>query len=347
MLDIRHLRVLQAVARTGSFSGAARELNLTQPAVSQQIRALEKAVDTPVVVRAGRRMDLTEAGAVLVRHAVTILDGLAAAEEEVAALAGLRSGRVRLAAFPSASSTLVPPAVAAVRAAHPGVRLSLVEAEPPESVEMLREGDCEVALAFRYPGAEYGGAEYGGAEYAGAEYAAPGHRDAGHPGTGPEPAGRRAGGSGWDGLTEVPLLTDRLVGLLPSAHPLLAATRGERPVRLAELAEEPWIAGCPQCRGNLVEECARQGFAPRIEFATDDSPAVVGLVAAGLGVAVLPALALGAVRGAGVEVVELGPPLRREVVALTVPDLARVPSVRAALDELVRAARTLVSPVAP
>ncbi|MGF6913759.1 molybdate transport repressor ModE-like protein, partial [Kitasatospora sp. MAP12-15] len=152
MIEARHLRVLRAVARTGSFSAAARELGCTQPAISQQMKALENAVQLPLVVRVGRGMQLSEAGQVLLKHATGILAGLSAAEEEVAAIAGLRAGRVRLVSFPTASSTLVPPAVAQLRGAHPGVRVSLVEAEPPESLAMLRGGECEIALAFRYPG---------------------------------------------------------------------------------------------------------------------------------------------------------------------------------------------------
>lgn len=140
MIEARHLRVLRAVAATGSFSAAARELGCTQPAVSQQMKALESSAGTPLLIRTGREMRLTQAGEALVRHASGILAGLTAAEEEVAAIAGLRAGRVRLVSFPSGSSTLVPGALAALRAAHPGTRVSLVEAEPPRSVEMLREG---------------------------------------------------------------------------------------------------------------------------------------------------------------------------------------------------------------
>src|SRR3954470_4201241 len=135
MIEARHLRVLRAVARGGSFSAAARALGCTQPAVSQQMKALEASAGTPLLVRGPREMRLTQAGEALVRHADGILAGLAAAEEEVAAIAGLRAGRVRLASFPSGTPTLVPGAVAALRAAHPGTQVSLVEAEPPRSVE--------------------------------------------------------------------------------------------------------------------------------------------------------------------------------------------------------------------
>ncbi|UNS98490.1 LysR family transcriptional regulator [Streptomyces tubbatahanensis] len=294
MIEARHLRVLRTVATTGSFSAAARELGCTQPAVSQQMKALEAAAGTPLLIRAGREMRLTEAGEALVRHAAGILAGLAAAEEEVAALAGLRAGRVRLVSFPSGSSTLVPTAVAAMRADHPGTRVSLVEAEPPRSVDMLRAGDCEIALAFRYDAA-------------------------------PE----------WADLVARPLLTDRLVGLVPEEHPFADADE----VGIGTLAEEPWIAGCPRCRRHLVEVCEAAGFTPRIDFATDDYPAVVGLVGAGLGVAVLPELAVESVRPRGTRAVRVTPAVQREVVALTLPDLAQVPAVAAMLDRLETAAR--------
>ncbi|WP_367321300.1 LysR family transcriptional regulator [Streptomyces sp. HUAS ZL42] len=297
MIEARHLRVLRAVATTGSFSAAGRELGCTQPAVSQQMKALEASVGTPLLVRNGREMRLTQAGEALVRHAAGILAGLTAAEEEVAAIAGLRAGRVRLVSFPSGSSTLVPTALAALRAAHPGTRVSLVEAEPPRSVEMLREGECDIALAFRYEGA--------------------------------------ATADEWDDLVARPLLMDRLVGLVPERHRLARADS----VSIGELAGEPWIAGCPRCRGQLVEVCEGAGFTPRIDFATDDYPAVVGLVGAGLGVAVLPQLAIESVRPRGARTVTLEPAVRREIVALTLPDLAQVPAVAATLEQLGRAAR--------
>jgi DNA-binding transcriptional LysR family regulator len=87
-----------------------------------------------------------------------------------------------------------------------------------------------------------------------------------------------------------------------------------------------------------VEVCRAAGFVPRIDFATDDYPAVVGLVGAGLGVAVLPELAIESVRPKGARTVTVEPPVRREIVALTLPDLAQVPAVAATLDQLARAA---------
>lgn len=322
MIEARHLRVLRAVAATGSFSAAARELGCTQPAVSQQMKALEQSSGTPLLVRTGREMRLTQAGEALVRHAAGILAGLTAAEEEVAAIAGLRAGRVRLASFPSGSSTLVPTALAEMRRAYPGTRVSLVEAEPPRSVELLRAGDCEIAVAFRYPEVQSAVAGAGPAADA----------DGG--------AVAAEGPWGKDDLVVRPLLSDRLVGVVPEGHRLAGAGA----VGIGELAEEPWIAGCPRCRRHLVDVCEAAGFTPRIDFATDDYPAVIGLVAAGLGVAVLPELAMESVRAKGTARVEVEPAVRREVVALTLPDLARVPAVAATLDRLESAARRETRP---
>lgn len=296
MFEARHLRVLRAVARTGSLSGAARELGCTQPAVSQQMKALELAAGTPLLVRGGRTTRLTEAGEALARHASGILAGLAAAEEEVAAIGGLRAGRVRLVSFPSAGPSLVPTALAAMRAAHPDVRITLAEAQPRRAVEMLRAGECELALAYRYED---------------------------------EDGGEQA--AAWEGLLVRPLLFDRLFAVLPAGH---RPARGGGPVRLSDLADEPWIAGCPHCRRHLVELCRREGFEPRIDFATDDYPAAVGLVASGMGVPAQPGLALEAVRLRAVAVRELRPAVRREAAAVTLPDLAQVPAVDMMLGRL-------------
>jgi DNA-binding transcriptional LysR family regulator len=180
-LDPRHVSVFRAVVRHGTFSGAARELGYSQPAVSQQMRALEKSLGTPIFVRGGRRLLLTEAGVLLREHADPILDGMARAEARIRSVVEMRTGRVRIGAFPSASATLVPDAVTQVLAEHPSVRIELLEAEPPESFELLRDGACDVLLAFSYD--------------------------------------QDADGA-TDGLLEVPLVADELVVLARAGHRL-------------------------------------------------------------------------------------------------------------------------------
>lgn len=149
-MDLTRLRVLAAVAREGSVTGAARALHYAQPSVSHHLARLEAEVGVPLVARHGRGVRLTEAGLLLARRAEEILGRVGAAREEVEALAGLAAGRVRLAAFPSALATLVPDVVARLGREHPGLGVGLVEAEPPEALAALRRGAVEVALVFEH-----------------------------------------------------------------------------------------------------------------------------------------------------------------------------------------------------
>jgi DNA-binding transcriptional LysR family regulator len=148
MLDVRRLRVLREVAAQGSFSAAADALSYTQSAVSQQIAALEREAGSRLVERNARGVRLTEAGRALVAHTDAILARLADAEDELQAIAGLRGGRLRVAAFPSACATLMPLAVARFRELHPGVDLSLLPAEPDEALRLLRAGEADIALSI-------------------------------------------------------------------------------------------------------------------------------------------------------------------------------------------------------
>ncbi len=150
MLDLVRLRVLVAVARERSVTAAAESLHYSQPSVSHHLARLEADVGVPLTQRAGRGIRLTEAGRLLVVRAEEILGQVEAAQSEVAEHAGLRTGKVRLAAFPSALATLVPPAAASFRSAHPGVDVTLAEAEPPTALTALRNGDIDVAVIFEH-----------------------------------------------------------------------------------------------------------------------------------------------------------------------------------------------------
>ena len=126
MLDVRRMKVLREVATQGSFSAAAEALNFTQSAISQHVAALERETGARLVERGARGVRLTDAGRALVAHTEAILCRIDAAEEELAAIAGLRGGRLRLACFQSAGATLVPQAVAVFHSRHPQVELGMV-----------------------------------------------------------------------------------------------------------------------------------------------------------------------------------------------------------------------------
>jgi DNA-binding transcriptional LysR family regulator len=155
--DVRRLRVLRAVAEHGSFAAAAAELQYTPSAISQQVAALEREVGAVLVQRGPRGTRLTQAGTVLDRHAAVVLGQLAAARAELDDLARLRGGAVRLAAFESAWTTLVPAAVSAYRERHPDVELHLAEEDPVQAIAAVRAGACDVAVVFEPNGVDPGG----------------------------------------------------------------------------------------------------------------------------------------------------------------------------------------------
>src|SRR5690606_14599640 len=138
MLDPTRLRVFLAIAREGSITAAADALDYAQPSVSHQLARLEAEVGVSLVQRGPRGVRLTDAGRLLARRAGELLGQLDSTGDELAAYAGLRAGRVRLAAFPSALATLVPTAAARLAARHPDLDLALTEAEPPEALAALR-----------------------------------------------------------------------------------------------------------------------------------------------------------------------------------------------------------------
>jgi DNA-binding transcriptional LysR family regulator len=152
MLDPRRLALLREVARHGSFSRAAAALYLTQPAVSRQIAKLEQEAGVRLVERSARGLRLTEAGRAAMERAEAIAGQLAAAEAELEAIATLGAGRLRMAAFPTAASTLVLDAIKAFRRRHPDVELTFVESGTNAGLRRLRGGEVDLAVAFREHG---------------------------------------------------------------------------------------------------------------------------------------------------------------------------------------------------
>ena len=151
MLEVKRLNILREVAAQNSFSAAADALYLSQSAVSQQIATLEREVGMRLLDRTREGPKLTDAGRVLVSHAEAAIARPEEAERDLAAIAGLEGGELRLASFPSASATVLTEAVSLFHSRYPGVGLSVADAEPEESLPRLRAGDIDLALTFDYP----------------------------------------------------------------------------------------------------------------------------------------------------------------------------------------------------
>jgi DNA-binding transcriptional LysR family regulator len=255
MLNSGRLNVLREVVSRGSFSAAADALSYSQSAVSQAIATLEGELGVSLIERDRRGVRPTAAGAALVGHAEGILARMEAAETEVAAIAGARGGRLRIASFPTAGATLMPLAIAGFSASHPGVEVTLAEGEPEEIAPRLRAGEFDLVLLFEFPG-----------------------------------VGEKLGA----GMRRFELLDDPLHLALRKDHPLAR----HKELRLEDLSEESWVqtSASSPCARHVVRSCHAAGFEPSVSFESDDYQTVQGLVAAGVGVALIPQLALSTVR---------------------------------------------------
>jgi DNA-binding transcriptional LysR family regulator len=255
MLNVQRLRAFREVLARGSFSAAADALDYTQSAISQAVSTLEAEVGATLIERDRKGLRPTAAGAALAEHADAILARLETAEEDLAAIAGVRAGRLRMASFPTAGATLMPIAIATFRAAHPDVELTLAEGEPEEIAPRLRAGEFDLALLFHFPGVTKSVAS---------------------------------------GVRAVDLLEDPMHVALPARHPLAS----KRALRLEDLRAEAWIqtSEASPCARHVVRCCHAAGFEPTVSFESDDYQTVLGLVAAGVGVALIPELALSHVR---------------------------------------------------
>ncbi|GGQ90811.1 LysR family transcriptional regulator [Kitasatospora griseola] len=253
MIDVQRLAVLREVARRGSFNQAAAALHCTASAVSQQIAALERSLGAAVVERSTRGVTLTETGRVLVEAADSIAAELADTEQRITRLTAVRTG-FTVATFASGGRRLLPGALAGFVADHPEVELTILEAEPEDSLPAVREGRADLALAY--------------------------HLD------GPPPA--RAGdrsGLDWTALVEDPL---RVV--LPRRHPL--AQSAPAALHLSELADQRWILGCRKSAGQLSRFAALAGLDLRISCTATDYEFAQSLVRSGVGIALIPQIGL-------------------------------------------------------
>ncbi|MEO3978696.1 LysR substrate-binding domain-containing protein [Streptomyces sp. CAU 1734] len=251
MFETDALRLLVTVADTGSFTGAAARLSYTQSAVSRRIASLEQRAGGPLFERLPRGVRLSPAGRALYRHAVDVLERLARAERELAAIHAGRGGALRVGAFATAHVSLVPAALREFRRARPEVEVDVVEGRSDALMRRLAEGALDLAVVSDYP----------------------------------------SGLPSAEGVTAAPLLEDEILVVLARTHPL---AEGGAPgtVDLADLREEVWLQGSPDGRPTLLDEvCGRAGFRPRRIVRITEWSGKFGWAAAGLGVALVPALA--------------------------------------------------------
>jgi DNA-binding transcriptional LysR family regulator len=308
MLDLRRLHMLREFAARGSIARTAEALGYTPSAVSQQLAALEREAGATLLTRTPRSAGLTDAGRRLVTHAERILAMVEAAEADLSAHAAEASGRVVVTAFPSAAVAFAPALARSLRA-HPKLALLLRQTAPEEGLRLVRSGDVEVAIVDDW-------------------------------------TGRLANELAGSVLSCFHLARDPLVLVLPRGH---WATAPGLAVDLRSLREESWLAapaGEPSRRA-VDRLLGAVGAVPPVPSEFEGLGTVVNLVARGLGIAIMPRLAVGASeRRVAIRELPAGLDLSRDVYAVVRTASMQWASVAVIVSALRGAARG-VPPAAP
>jgi DNA-binding transcriptional LysR family regulator len=321
MLDIRRLRMLREFAARGSIARTAEALGYTPSAVSQQLAVLEREAGTPLLDRTARSAGLTAAGRRLAVHAERILAMVEEAESDLSAQAAQPSGRVVVTAFPSAAVAFAPALARSLRA-HPKLSLLLREADPAEGLQLVRSGEVEAAIVDDWTG-----------RLSALVTSPPGHSGMDGDGAGAD--------HGHGVLSYYHLVRDPLVLVVARDHP---AANPDLPVDLRALRNEPWLAapsGEPsrQATDRLL---AAVGLTPPVPSEFEGLGTVANLVARGLGIAIMPRLAVGAYeRRLVVRELPAGLDLARDVFAVARTASVARPSVAVIVSALRGAARSI------
>lgn len=252
-LNPQSLVTLWQIEQYGSFSATAKAIGWSQPAISQQIKKLEAQCGSTLVQRTSHGVELTATGSMLARHGEAIADRLERAAREVKDYQQQRFAHLHLVAPPSICSTIAARTVVKL-SMFTEIELSLIQMEPPEAIQQISQGKADAAAVFRYN-------------------SIPNflHID--------------------DDLTFHPLGYDPMLLLVRRSSDIAKYFENtNKPVPLSMAQNEPWIAGCPTCRANLVKLAARAEFKPDIRHSTDDYWATQNLVEVGMGVSLVPAL---------------------------------------------------------
>jgi len=293
MIDLVALDALRAVGTHGSVVAAADALGFTPSAVSQQVKRLEKQTGVPLLERVGRGVMLTRHGRHLVEQGTRLLDDLEELQSGLHQQAGTVAGHVRLTAFSTAMRGLVAPALPPVLAAHPGLRVSLTEREPWDTVELVATGQADVGVAH---------------SWGDVTLTIPDH------------------------LETTSLVDDVADVIVPVGHRLAKRRR----VTPHDLVDEGWIA-TPDgtiCREWLSRMYLGTGRQPRIAHESLEFQSHLALVAAGLGIALVPRLGREELAAGLVAVRADDPVPTRNIVAVHRRSMSESPAVRAVVAAL-------------
>ncbi|MET9517663.1 LysR family transcriptional regulator [Streptomyces sp. NPDC002994] len=272
--DIKKLRILRTLRDRGTVTATAEALLMTPSAVSQQLSNLGKQLGVPLLEAHGRRVRLTDAAHLVLRHAEAVFAQLEQADAELTGYVRGEAGEVRVGAFSTAVPALVVPTVQRLRTTHPALEVRVREAEAAEAYELLASGAVDLALSL-----------------------------AAHAPTARDPK-----------LARVPLLADPLDVALPAGHPLAAAPG----LRLADLSGEPWIFGGSGPWSEITRHaCEAAGFVPEQAHSAAGWTAILAMVEAGMGVALVPRMAAAERRtGVVMRVLSADQPQRHVVAAV-------------------------------
>jgi DNA-binding transcriptional LysR family regulator len=287
MPELKQLRVLRAIRDRGSFSGAADELDYTQPAVSKIVASLEGEIGTVLVDRETRPIRLTDAGEALARHADEVFERLLAAEAEVQAIAQLDAGTLSVGTFSSAGAAFFVDALQELRTRHPGIEVSIVEGMPSALAEQVRAGELDLAIVFDFP---------------------------------------QAGEDRGAGLEARHLLDDPFDVVVPAGHRLAASDQVTYADLAGEIWVLPDFGpGSPSMKV-ISRGCTVAGFEPQLRFRVNDCDMILAMVAAGEGISMLPRLMLPrGHRGIRAKPLADEPPVRR-VTAVRLPSRYLTPA---------------------
>ncbi|MFE9010554.1 LysR family transcriptional regulator [Streptomyces cyaneofuscatus] len=295
--DVKKLRILRTLRDRGTVTATAEALLMTPSAVSQQLTNLAKQLGVELLEPQGRRVRLTDAAHLVLRHAEAVFAQLERADAELTGYLRGEAGEVRVGAFSTAVPALVVPAVRLLRAEdRPGPDVRVREAEAAEAYELLTAGEVDLALSL-----------------------------AAHAPTARDPR-----------FSLFPLLADPLDVALPAGHPLADAPA----LRLADLAADRWIFGGSGPWSEITTAaCEAAGFVPEQAHSAAGWTAILALVEAGMGIALVPRMASREQRREGVvmRVLEADQP-RRHVVAAVRHGAESGPAVARVLSALSRVA---------